>query len=101
MPSVTALTSDVWQKKPSESRVFLVSPEGAYRELLEHVLEKIYLPIHVFLDVDESINQEYGQPGVGVPFGRSYVVAPDSTICKVFTGYDPATILAELEAAMP
>lgn len=101
MPSATALISDVLWQKPEESRAFLVCPEGAHRELLEHVLEKIYLPINLYLDVDGSVNADYGQPGVGVPFGRGYVVAPDSTVTEVFVGYAPAAVLAELEAAMP
>ena len=79
---------------------FLVVQEEP-RVLVEHLLERIYLPIPMFLDNErDRIGIElYAQPEVGIPFGRAYVVAPDGAVTAVLTGYDPNGTLDLLEAA--
>jgi peroxiredoxin len=100
LPAVASMSSDILSEMPRGADFFLVNPEGEH-DVLRHVLEKIYIPMPILLDDDQTINLVYNQPRVGLPFGRSYVVDTRGIVTKVSVTYSPSKAVEALEAALP
>jgi len=100
MPVVVAMEPDVGDVLPTGARFFLVA-QGEPDSVVEHVLEKIRIPVEVFLDGDESVGAGlYDQPRVGVPFGRAYVIDSDGFVTDVFAGYAPDDVNDAIDDAL-
>ncbi len=90
------MVTEVANELPPNTAMFLVN-QGEESGTVNHLLEKLHIPIVVFLDTDGSVGKTtYGQPKVGIPFGRSYVVDSQGTVTAVMAGYSPAAVLAAL-----
>ena len=103
MPAVASMVGDIESDLPTGATFFLVD-QGEPAATIRHVLEKMYIPLTVYLDTDSSAGTLYDQPGVGLPFGRSYVIDSDDFgepfVTDVFTTYDPAAVLEAISDAL-
>jgi hypothetical protein len=115
------MVRDVAGQVPSRV-AFLLIDQDEPQSVVLHVLEKVYLPVQVFLDNCEPGqscqhvgSQLYQQPDKSTvhnftwfPFSRSYVIkvlgqAPPNTsqqVTAVLSGYDPAVVLCKIEEAL-
>ncbi len=85
----TSMVADVAASLPPGTALFLVD-EAEPTDVMRHVLEKIYLPIEIFLDTDGVVGRGlYDQRNVGFPQSRFYLVDASGIATHVFTGYDP------------
>ena len=63
-----------------------------------HVLEKVHIPLPVYLDVDGEVGITlYSQPQVGLPFSRSFLIDTDLEVTDIFTSYDPQAVLEAID----
>ena len=108
------MVHDIAEQVPSNV-AFLLIDQDEPESLIRHVLEKVYLPVPMFIDNCEpgqscqSVGHKlYEQPPDGLPFSRSYVIkvigpAPPSTslqVTSVLTGYDPGVVLCSIHKAL-
>lgn len=89
------MVTEVAAELPPNTAMFVVN-QGEQDGTVRHLLEKMRIPLRVFTDVDGSVGAAYGQPQIGIPFGRSYVVDSQGTVTAVLAGYDPSAVLAAL-----
>lgn len=109
------MVRDVAAQVPANVAFFLVDQDEP-ESVLRHVLEKVYLPVRMFVDncePDQSCqhvgSKLYEQPVDGLPFSRAYVIkvlgeAPPDTsleVNSVLFGYDPGIVLCKIEEALP
>ncbi len=78
---------------------------GRYGETLDRFLlywSSYFLRGTALFDADGAVGGGLlGQPRTGLPFGRGFVIAPDGTVALPYFGYDPARIIAAIEAQLP
>ena len=113
------MVSDVAAQIPNNVGFFVVNQDEP-KSVVLHILEKVYLPLPIFIDNCEPGESclhvgsvLYEQPDHHVaytwfPFSRSYVIkvlgqAPPDTslqITTVLTSYDPAVVLCKINDAL-
>lgn len=92
--------ADIRDELPAGVHFFIVNEEEP-PATMQHTLEKVYMPAPILSDYrEQSIGASlYRQPGVGLPFGRAFVIDAQQTALSVHTGYGPAGIVASAQAA--
>ena len=91
------MVSDIQPNLPAGVQFFLVD-EGEPASVTRHVLEKVYIPLPIFLDLDGHVGAHlYWQPLVGLPFARSFLIDTDLEVTDIFTGYSPNAALEAIE----
>jgi hypothetical protein len=108
------MVHDVAGQLPSNV-AFLLIDQDEPESVMRHVLEKVYLPVPMFIDNCEpgqscqNVGHKlYEQPPDGLPFSRAYVMkvtgpAPPLTtlrVTSVLTGYDPGVVLCNIYKAL-
>lgn len=79
------MVSDLLFRLPEGALFFLSAPEGLH-DLVRHVLEK-------------DLSPRERLPGL--PFSRAYVVETTGTVTSVFVSYNPSSVLAAIDDALP
>ena len=91
------MVSDIQPNLPQGVAFFLID-QGEPVAVTRHVLEKVYIPLPVFLDIDGHVGAElYREPLVGLPFGRSFLIDTGLEVTDIFTEYAPQAALEAIE----
>ncbi len=66
------------------------------RAWCETFWDNYYLRGSILYEESGDIGWQYNHPAIGIPFGRSFILAPDGTVYLPYFGHHPQLIIQEI-----
>ena len=103
MPAVAGRASDIRRPLSDQGADLFLVAQDETRDILAHVLEKVYLPIPIYVDdgPQDVGAVMYQQPAVGIPFGRAFTIDVAGFVVDCAVGYSPGHVIEVVDAATP